>query len=160
MAHARPFWTFTLQDLFNSIKDTSMQGVLTHAMKFWTFGSPERLPSPIFESVNDDLTLPSKWGCDITGCWMEVAVHTLTIRILYILIWLHHMVPLKDWTEIQDMIGECNLFHFSIFPCSQNPWNSHNPTGTFSLGWTHYTLNLKSLNHQTWSCHNNHSKNP
>jgi len=29
MAHARPFWTFSLQDLSNGIKNASMQGVLT-----------------------------------------------------------------------------------------------------------------------------------
>jgi hypothetical protein len=34
MAHARPFWTFTLQDLSNGIKNTSMQGVLTHEIVF------------------------------------------------------------------------------------------------------------------------------
>jgi len=33
MAHARPFWTSTLQDLFNDIKNTPMQGVLTPAIK-------------------------------------------------------------------------------------------------------------------------------
>jgi hypothetical protein len=32
MAHARPFWTSTLQDLFNGIKNASMQGVLTPAI--------------------------------------------------------------------------------------------------------------------------------
>jgi len=29
MAHARPFWTTTLQDLSNGIKNTPMQGVST-----------------------------------------------------------------------------------------------------------------------------------
>jgi len=29
MAHARPFWTSTLQNLSNDIKNASMQGVLT-----------------------------------------------------------------------------------------------------------------------------------
>jgi hypothetical protein len=33
MAHARPFSTFTLQDLSNDIKNISMQGVLTPAIK-------------------------------------------------------------------------------------------------------------------------------
>jgi len=33
MVHARPFWTSTLQDLSNGIKNTSMQGVLTLAIK-------------------------------------------------------------------------------------------------------------------------------
>jgi hypothetical protein len=33
MAHARPFWTSTLQELFNGIKNTSRQGVLTFAIE-------------------------------------------------------------------------------------------------------------------------------
>jgi len=65
MAHVRPFWTSTLQDLSNSINSTSMQGVLTPAIRFWVFGSLKGLPSFIFESVSGDLTFPSKWGCDI-----------------------------------------------------------------------------------------------
>jgi len=32
MAHARPFWTSTLQDLFNGVKNASMRGVLTPAI--------------------------------------------------------------------------------------------------------------------------------
>jgi hypothetical protein len=34
MAYARPFWTFTLQELSNSIKKNLMQGVLTPAIAF------------------------------------------------------------------------------------------------------------------------------
>ncbi len=64
MAHARPFWTSTLQDLYNGIMNTSMQGVLTPEIEFWRFGSPGGLPSPIFGSVSGDLTFLSKWGCD------------------------------------------------------------------------------------------------
>jgi len=64
MAHARPFWTFTLQDLSNDIKNASLQGVLTPAITLWVFGSLGGLPSPIFGSVSGDLTLPSKWGYD------------------------------------------------------------------------------------------------
>jgi hypothetical protein len=67
MAHARPFRTFTLQDLSNSIKNTSMRGVLTPTITFWVFESLGELPSPIFRSVSGDLTLPSKWGCDKTN---------------------------------------------------------------------------------------------
>jgi hypothetical protein len=33
-AHARPFWTSTLQDLFNGIKNAPMRGVLTPAITF------------------------------------------------------------------------------------------------------------------------------
>jgi len=32
MARARPFWTSTLQDISNDIKNVSMQGVLTLAI--------------------------------------------------------------------------------------------------------------------------------
>jgi hypothetical protein len=75
MAYARSFRTSTIQDLSNGIKNTSMQGVLTPAIVFWIFGSPGGLPSPIFGSVSGDLTLPSKWGCDM---W-----HTSTISFLW-----------------------------------------------------------------------------
>jgi hypothetical protein len=34
MAHVRPFWTSTFQDLCNGIKNTSMRGVLTLAIEF------------------------------------------------------------------------------------------------------------------------------
>ncbi len=64
MAHVRPFWTSTLQDLFNDTKNASMQGALTLAIVLWVFKSPGRLTSPIFGSVSGDLTTPSKWGCD------------------------------------------------------------------------------------------------
>jgi hypothetical protein len=67
MAHARPFWTSTLRDLFNDIKNASIQGVLTPAIMLWIFGSPGGLPSSIFGSANGDLTTPSKWGCDTYG---------------------------------------------------------------------------------------------
>jgi hypothetical protein len=52
MAHARPFWTSTLEDLFNDIRNISTQGVLTLAITFWVFESPGGLPSPIFGSVS------------------------------------------------------------------------------------------------------------
>jgi hypothetical protein len=65
MVHARPFWTSTLQDLSNDIKNASMRGVLTPKIALWVFGSPEGLLSPIFGSVSGNFTLPSKWGCDI-----------------------------------------------------------------------------------------------
>jgi len=67
MAHARPFWTYTLQDLFNGIKNTSMRGVLAPVIALLVSGSPGGLPSPIFGNVSGDLTLPSKWGCNITN---------------------------------------------------------------------------------------------
>jgi len=64
MAHARPFWTSTLQDLSNGIKNTTLPGVLALAIVLRVLGSLGRLPSPIFGSLNGDLALPSKWGCD------------------------------------------------------------------------------------------------
>ncbi len=68
MAYARPFWTSTLQDLSNGIKNTPMQGVLTPAIKLWVFESPKGLQVPTFGSVNFILTLSPKWGCDIFSC--------------------------------------------------------------------------------------------
>jgi len=41
MDYARPFWTSTLQDLSNGIKNTSMQGVLTPAIVFEFSGVPK-----------------------------------------------------------------------------------------------------------------------
>ncbi len=74
MAHARPFWTSTLQGLSNNIKNTSMQGVLTPTIAFWVFGNPEGLPSPIFGNVSDDLTLPSKWVATLSQLKMSLQV--------------------------------------------------------------------------------------
>jgi hypothetical protein len=67
MTHARPSWTSTLQDLFNDSKNTSMQGVLTPAIKLWVFGSPGGLQVPTFGTVSFILTLSPKWGCDKEG---------------------------------------------------------------------------------------------
>ncbi len=64
MVHARPFSTFTLQDLSNSIKNTSRRGVLTSTIELWSYGSPKGLLVPIFGSANLIFTLASKWGCD------------------------------------------------------------------------------------------------
>ncbi len=41
MAHARPFWTSTLQDLSNDIKNTQMRGDLTPAIELWILGIPK-----------------------------------------------------------------------------------------------------------------------
>jgi len=41
MAQVRPFWTSTLQDLSNGVKNTSMQGVLTPAIVSEFLGVPE-----------------------------------------------------------------------------------------------------------------------
>jgi hypothetical protein len=57
MAHARPFLTSTLQDLFNDIKNTSRRGVLTLEIELCVFESPRGLPSPHFRSVSVIFTL-------------------------------------------------------------------------------------------------------
>ncbi len=83
MTHARPFWTSTLQDLSNGIMNISMQGVLAPKIEFWAFGSPGRLLSPVFGSVNGNLALPSKWGCKIQE--YEWRPHTsLKVRLRHI----------------------------------------------------------------------------
>jgi hypothetical protein len=64
MAHARPFWTSTLQDLSDDIKNTPMWDVLTPAIELWVFGSPEGLQFLTFGSVGFTFTLSPKWGCD------------------------------------------------------------------------------------------------
>jgi hypothetical protein len=94
------------------------------------------------------------------GCLLRVAAHTPTIEIPQVLSWHHHMVPLKNWTKIQNRRGECDLFHFIISPCSQNPWSSHYPACTFFSEWTHCTLTLRPPSCQRWCHHNNHSWNP
>ncbi len=56
-----------------------------------------------------------------TGCLMRVVAHTSTTEIPQVQFWHHHMVPLRDYTEIQNKIGECDLIHFRASPCSQIP---------------------------------------
>jgi hypothetical protein len=46
-----------LQDLSNSIKNTSRQSVLTPAIELRVFGNPKGLPSPHFGSVSVILSL-------------------------------------------------------------------------------------------------------
>jgi len=66
-----------------------MQGVLTPTIEFWVFESPGGLPSPIFESVNGDLTLPSKWGCDIISFfyWLIIS-YFYWLFILFLLLYI------------------------------------------------------------------------
>jgi hypothetical protein len=64
MAHARPFWASTLQDLSNDTKSAPMRGDLTPQIELWVFGSPGGLQLPTFGSVGFTLTLSPKWGCD------------------------------------------------------------------------------------------------
>jgi hypothetical protein len=49
---------------FQQYKEHFKARCLTVAIELWVFGSLGGLSSPIFGSVNGDLTLPSKWGCD------------------------------------------------------------------------------------------------
>jgi len=42
----------------------NVRGVLTPAIALWVCENSRGLSSPIFGSVNGDLTTPSKWGCD------------------------------------------------------------------------------------------------
>ncbi len=44
------------------------------------------------------------------------------------LIQLLHMIPLKDWTQIQGKIDQCNLLYSPTSPYSQKPQSSHNTT--------------------------------
>jgi hypothetical protein len=64
MTHARTFSTSTLQGLFNDIKNTSRQGVLTSAIKLWNCKSLGGLQVSTFGGVSLIFTLASKWGCD------------------------------------------------------------------------------------------------
>jgi hypothetical protein len=70
------------------------------------------------------------------------------------------MIPLTNWTKIQDMIIECNIFYYLASP-SQKPQNSHNAIGTISLGWntlrTHHMKIPKVITH---GLPHNHSRNP
>jgi hypothetical protein len=62
MAHARPFWTFTLQNLSNNIKNASLQVVLTPAIMLWFFGSPRGLLQPHFGAKCENATHTPKSG--------------------------------------------------------------------------------------------------
>jgi hypothetical protein len=57
MAHARPFWTSTLQEIFNGIKNASNRFVLPSTIELWSCGSPRGLQVPNFGSVSFILTL-------------------------------------------------------------------------------------------------------
>jgi hypothetical protein len=121
MAHARPFWTSTLQDLFNGIKNTSMQGDLIPAITLWVFGSPKRLPSPIFGSVSGDLTLPSKWGCDSevgTRNWIYLEFSFVASRFMWVgCCW-------QCWSGCEKMVVEngaqlcCTIHAVCLVVCS------------------------------------------
>jgi hypothetical protein len=82
------------------------------------------------------------------GCLMKVVAHTSTTEISQVRSWHHHMVPLWNWIEIQNIIGECDLIHFVASPCSQNPRRSHYPTSILFSKRPHCTLTLRPPNCQ------------
>ncbi len=69
MAHARPFWTSTLQELSNDIENSSRQGGLTPAIALWRFGSPFGTPTP-------------NMGVHL-GVWRFIPSHSLHSRKLW-----------------------------------------------------------------------------
>jgi hypothetical protein len=93
------------------------------------------------------------------GCLMKVATHASTTEIPQVQSQHHHMVPFKNWIEIQNRRGQCDFIHYIVSPCSQNPRSSHYQVGILFLEWPHCTLTLRPPNYQRWCCHNNHSWN-
>jgi hypothetical protein len=117
MAHVRPFWISTLQDLSNSIKNTSMQGFFTPTIKLWIFGSPEGLQVPTFGSVTFILTLTSKWGCNniwiLSPTFCMVVAQALLTRILT------HFLKLKlnfSFNQSEWISNSFSLLLFFLFP--------------------------------------------
>jgi hypothetical protein len=113
MDHARPFWTSTLQDLSNGIKNTSMRGVLTPTIAFWIFGSPGGLPSPTFGSVSGDLTFPSKWGCDIVVANFVMVEKGFDC---------HPMSWLNHWMAIETHFRLPYIRHLKLSHCQLKPF--------------------------------------
>jgi hypothetical protein len=117
IAHARPFWTFTLQDLSNGIKNTSMQGVLTPVIKLWVFGSPRGPQLPLL------------------GVWissshlLQSGVVTLVLLIknfifphIYTHAW--HILQRHLHTFVVWMCYWMFLKHHHQFCCNQNFWHA------------------------------------
>jgi hypothetical protein len=92
-----------------------------------------------------------------TSCLMSVVAHTSTIEIPQMQPQHHYMVSLTNWTKIKNRIGECDLIHFIISLCSQNPRSSHYPANIFFSKWSHCTFTLRPPNCQRWCCHINRS---
>jgi hypothetical protein len=49
MSHASPFYTYMFQELFNDIRNSSIQWVLTLVIVFWKFESSSKLQLPKWE---------------------------------------------------------------------------------------------------------------
>jgi hypothetical protein len=84
--------------IFNSIKNTSRQVVLTSTIEFWSCKSPEGLQVPTFGSVSLIFTLASKWGCDIWHQFWLVWVH-LHPKFFLKLNWLYSPCVIKMSTR-------------------------------------------------------------
>ncbi len=65
MCHVSPFYTFTFQDLFNDIRNSSIQWVLTPKIALWIFGSPSELQFPKWELT---------WECE--GSFLHTLPHS------------------------------------------------------------------------------------
>jgi hypothetical protein len=134
MAHVRPFSTFSFQDLFNNIKNTSRQGVFTLAIELWFFGSPRGLPSPHFGSVSVILTLPQS-GVAI----IAIPKNNLSLVELYLVVWFYVLQYLHSDFDIFMckvlVLGCFNykiMISFYIFWFRFGTWNrpSFSTTGT------------------------------
>jgi len=106
MAHARPFSTFTLQGLFNGIKNISRRGVLPSTVELWSCRSPGGLQVPTFGNVSLNLTLVPKWGCDNNNLQKYIFEKELNPN------------PCKDFTHYDPRIT-CNQPHIN----KQNNYN-------------------------------------
>jgi hypothetical protein len=138
MAHARPFSTFTLQEISNSIKNTSRQGFLTPAIELWSFGSPGGLQVPTFGSASFILTLASKWGCDKRTpsshfCECEFHPHTcLKVGL--------RQVPKLSWFRLPGLCEFITLYldlglGWGLKQTCSSPWRLAN--GVFHSTCTH-----------------------
>jgi hypothetical protein len=124
MAHARPFWTFTLQDLSNGIENTSLQGVLTPTIKLWIFGSQGGLQVPTFGSVSFILTLTSKWGCDMrstTSYACEFWLDSKKIEAIEVVYWrfFKSLLRVRKITSTSIMLAKFGKFPFEHFAWRQ-----------------------------------------
>jgi hypothetical protein len=109
MGHASPFWTSTLQYLSNDINNASMRGVLTLAIKLWTFGSLEGLPSPHFGGVSLILTLSQS---KVTIIFLSIFA-CLCLDCLYISSLDWHTLPISSLSSSNSFY--CSKKVYSIF---------------------------------------------
>jgi hypothetical protein len=72
-----------------------------------------------------------------------------------------HMIPLRNWTKLQGMISQGNIFYFPISP-SQKPRNSHK-CSRYYLFKMEKIMHLSSQDPQSYHTHelpHNHYRNP